>query len=54
MNILLRVTVPEIPEDFNINSLNKEVAWKLFKKLFSRRPDYHNWEKICRSEKTSW
>lgn len=42
MNITLEVSSPEIPEDFNIESLTNEVAWKLFKKLVSRRPDYHD------------
>ena len=42
MNITLKVTAPEIPEDFNINNLTEEVAEKIFKKMVSRRPDYHD------------
>lgn len=41
MNITLKVTAPEIPEDFNINNLTEEVAEKIFKKMVSRTPDYY-------------
>ena len=40
MNRTLEVTIPEIPEYFNINDLTEEVAEKVFKKMVSRTPDY--------------
>lgn len=41
MNITLKVTAPEIPEEFNINDLTEEVAEKVFKKMVSCTPDYY-------------
>ena len=41
INITLQITAPVIP-DFNINDLTEEVAGKVFKKIISSTPRYHD------------